>query len=336
MNVLYTCDDNYIWIMGISMISLFENNKRVESIGVYLLGDNISSDNKQLLKELTKHYNREIQIIDVPILDIPDSLLSKRWPLSAFTRLFSGQLLPLNLNKIIYIDCDTIINKNIQQLQTFDMEGALFAGVKDCISGTYTQNIGIDKGYDYINAGLLIINLEALRKVNISKKIDDYLKEYNFLVNYADQDILNGIFHKQIKTLPPQYNVMTIIAAHTYEEIKALRRPINYYTREEIEKAITNPIIIHYTTNMNIIRPWYTNSNHPFREQFKINLMLSPWKNVKLNKFEFKSKESKIIKIVQLLPNKFAYRFLGLLHAKIKPQYIKFKARNHLKFMEKI
>lgn len=336
MNVLYTCDDNYIWIMGISMISLFENNKNVEFICVYLLGDNISSDNKLLLKELANNYDREIHIIDVPILDIPYSLLSKRWPLSAFTRLFSGQLLPLSLKQIIYIDCDTIIKKNIQQLQNIELDGLIFAGVKDCISSVYTRNIGIDKDFAYINAGLLIINLEALRKVNISKKIDDYLKEYNSLVNYADQDILNGIFHKQIKILPPQYNVMTIAVAYRYDEIKALRRPMNYYTREEIEKAITNPAIIHYTTNMTIIRPWYANSNHPFRGEFIKNFMLSPWSDRVLSDFEFKTKESKIIKVIQLLPNRIAYWLLGLLHAKIKPQYIKFKAQNRQKFMEKI
>ena len=53
MNVLYTCDDNYVWLMGISTISLFENNKTIEDLQVYLLGDNISQENKDKLKKNT-------------------------------------------------------------------------------------------------------------------------------------------------------------------------------------------------------------------------------------------------------------------------------------------
>lgn len=47
MNVMYASDDNYSWLMGISMISLFENNKESKEINVYLFGDNIVEENKQ-------------------------------------------------------------------------------------------------------------------------------------------------------------------------------------------------------------------------------------------------------------------------------------------------
>ena len=47
MKVMYTCDNNYVWLMGISTISLFENNKGIKDLKVYLLGENISEDNKK-------------------------------------------------------------------------------------------------------------------------------------------------------------------------------------------------------------------------------------------------------------------------------------------------
>lgn len=46
MKVMYTCDNNYVWLMGISVISLFENNKHVKELKVYLLGEKISKENK--------------------------------------------------------------------------------------------------------------------------------------------------------------------------------------------------------------------------------------------------------------------------------------------------
>ena len=60
MTVVYTCDDNFVWIMGISMISLFENNKDMKDLDVYLLGDHVSEDNKNVLSGIAKGYGRDV------------------------------------------------------------------------------------------------------------------------------------------------------------------------------------------------------------------------------------------------------------------------------------
>ena len=54
MNILYTCDNNYVWLMGISMTSLFDNNKDMKEITVYLIGDNISDENREKLTEIAE------------------------------------------------------------------------------------------------------------------------------------------------------------------------------------------------------------------------------------------------------------------------------------------
>lgn len=327
MNILYTCDNNYIWIMGISIISLFENNRELDVLDIYLLGDQISSDNKKILFDLADKYNRSLYIIDVPRLDIPEILVSKRWPLSAFTRLFAGQLLPCALDKILYLDCDTVILESIEELEKYDMNNFLFCGVKDCIGSTYKKNIGLCSDSKYINAGVLLINLKKLQQVNVSKRLEYYLQKYTAYISYADQDILNGAFYKDIGELKPQYDVMTISKVYTYGEILVLRNPTNYYERNKLEEAIKHPIIIHYTTNMLTVRPWYKNTNHPFTREFQKYLMVSPWANKELSTFQFTSKEAKIIRIIQYLPKCVANRILGCIHSELKPLYIKLKAK---------
>ena len=59
MNVLYTCDDNYVWIMGISVISLFENNRHIRDLSVILLGECISDYNKSVLENIANKYKRK-------------------------------------------------------------------------------------------------------------------------------------------------------------------------------------------------------------------------------------------------------------------------------------
>lgn len=326
MDVLYTCDDNYIWIMGISVISLFKNNRDIQNLNVFLLGENISDDNEQILYDIGKKYNRRIVIIDVPKLDIPESLVSVRWPLSAFTRLFSGQLLPQNMHRVLYLDCDTIIKGSIADLEKVDLTTFVCAGVKDCIGKVYKNNIGLANEEVYVNAGVVLFNLDELREIDIKKAIDFYMKRYLKLINYADQDILNGIFKGKIKVLRQEYNVMTIAAVHAYNEIIRLRKPTNYYKKSEWENSVETPVIIHYTTNMMVVRPWFSNTNHPFANEFKKYMSMSPWKNNRLNLMVFTAKEYKVIGIIEKLPKSVANEILGFFHSELKPRYIRMKA----------
>ena len=327
MNVLYTCDNNYVWLMGVSVVSLFENNCLMDEINVYILGENISDENKKILCDIAENYNRKIVVIDVPEIDIPKSLVSARWPLSAFTRLYSGQLLPNEMKKVLYLDCDTIISGSIEELEGLDVLNYIVYGIIDCIGSSYKKNIGLDPDEQYVNAGVLLFNLEKLRRIDIKDTIDRYMIKYENLINYADQDILNGIFNGKIGTIAPQYNVMTIDVVHTYKEITILRRPTNFYTEEELIKAVNNPVIIHYTTNMRVVRPWFQDTNHPFMDEFRKYLKMSPWKNIKLKEMKFMSKEAAIIGLIMKLPKTLAYSILGLLHSEIKPFVIRLKSK---------
>lgn len=326
MDVLYTCDNNYVWLMGISTISLFECNKSMDSLSVYLLGESISKENKEILDEIAKKYGRRITVIDVPKIDIPESLVSARWPLSAFTRLYSGQLLPEKLKKVLYLDCDTIISGSISELDELDVSEKIVYGVKDCIGSSYKKNIGLKPNAIYVNAGVLLFNLERLRKVDINNVVAQYMRQYEKLINYADQDVLNGILKGEIGVLNPRYDVMTIDVEHTYKEISILRRPTNFYAEQELKNAVNNPVIIHYTTNMRVVRPWFINANHPLTENFRKYLSLSPWKNIELREMKFTANEARVIGMIMKLPKPIAYRVLGFIHSEAKPLYIKLRA----------
>jgi lipopolysaccharide biosynthesis glycosyltransferase len=332
MEVLYTCDDNYVWLMGISMLSLFDNNKCENNIIVYLLGDNISTENKKLVTHLASQYNRECIIIDIPDLKVPDTLCSRRWPKSAFTRLYAGILLPPEVNKILYLDCDTIITAGIEKIWNIEESSYAISGVKDCISKYYRQNIGVNDCAIYINAGVLLMNLNELRKLNISSMIDDFLNQYSSIMHYADQDVLNGMFKGYFGVLPPEYNLMTLICTYKYKEVLNLRHPSNYYTQNEINNALKKPRIIHYTTCMLTVRPWFTNSDHPFAEVFMKYKMMSPWSNRQLSDYNFKtSLQNLVLRVLLKAPSFIKTFFNGVIHAVIFPLFIRIRAGKKLR-----
>ena len=326
MDVLYTCDNNYVWLMGISTISMFENNKEMQKLNVYLLGESISEENRKILSEIEDKYNRKIIVLDVPQLDIPEALISARWPFSAFTRLYSGELLPAELDKVLYLDCDTIIEENLSELEKWDVSDKVLWGSKDCIGKEYKKNIGLGADGLYVNAGVLLINLSKLRKISVKDRLSKYITKYQKYINYADQDVLNGTFHKVIGVLPPKFDLMTIVATYSYEDIQNLRKPTNYYSKEEIVEAQNHPAIIHYTTNMRMIRPWFLNTKHPLAREFRKYMEMSPWKDRELTEMYFTSKEAKIIGAVEKLPHRLAIKVLGFLHSNLKPKVIRYKS----------
>ncbi len=327
MTIVYTCDNNFVWIMGISMISLCENNRNLAELEVYLLGDHISEENKRTLSGIAKRYNRVCRFIDVPDLDIPHQLTSNRWPKSAFTRIFSGELMPKDIHKVLYLDCDTIVKGNISKLEDFDTNGHVISAVKDCVSWQYKKKIGLSKNDSYVNAGVLLIDLDRLRQMNIRQMMSDFVLSHYHLISYADQDILNGMFKGKFGALPPEYNAMTQVCAYSYKQILQYRRPSAYYTEKEIENAQHNPIVIHFTTCMLNVRPWLQNSNHPWAAEFDRYQSLSPWASRPKGIARFDKKEHKIIRGVLALPDCISYRLIGLLHAVIRPMAIMALAR---------
>lgn len=327
MTVVYTCDNNFVWIMGVSMISLFENNRDMANLDVYLLGDNVSEDNIRILQDLAKPYDREVVVINVPCLNIPESLVQGRWPKSAFTRMFSGVLMPQEIKRVLYLDCDTIVTGSIKELENHDLRGYAIASVKDCVSSLYKKKIGIDKQDDYVNAGVLLMDLEKMRALDIPAMMEAFISKYKPLINYADQDVLNGMFKGKFGILSPQYDVMTQMCAYTYPQILQYRRPSNYYSKSEVEYAQQNPVVIHYTTCMLNVRPWCANSKHPFRHEFEKYQAMTPWANKEKGTASFNGIEHKFIRFILSLPACISYRIIGLTHAILRPLFIMAKAK---------
>ncbi len=325
MNVVYTCDNNFVWIMGISMISLFENNRDMEHLDVFLLGDNISDESKKQLKDIASGYKRECIIIDVPDLKIPLEFTSSRWPKSAFTRMFSGELMPQECKRMLYLDCDIIIRDSIKELDKYNMEEYCIYGVKDCVSKGYKKKIGIAPKDSYINAGVLLMDLDKMRKLNIRQMMAEFITEHSSDVSYADQDILNGMFKGKFGILAPKYDAMTLTCVYTYKQVRQIRHPSYYYDEEEFTRAQQSPAIVHYTTCMTNIRPWYKGSKHPFATDFDKYMQMSPWKNRPKNIAKFDKAEQKIIKIILTLPDFLSYRLIGFIHGFLRPFVLRLK-----------
>ena len=210
LNVVYSSDENYAKFMAVSINSLYINNVEINELKVFVLDNNISLDSKIKLNNIAKRYNREI--VYIAFSDIESKAKTKLTndrSLSMYSRLFIASLLPVDIEKVVYLDCDSLVLSSFSELLSIDLTSDLICGVKDIVSDHYKNSIWGNKDYSYINSGFLLINLSMWRRLSIESKIIEYINLHNGDVPHHDQGIINGLLYNQIRILPLRYNLIT-------------------------------------------------------------------------------------------------------------------------------
>jgi lipopolysaccharide biosynthesis glycosyltransferase len=321
MNVVYASDDNFAEIMGVSICSLFENNKDVAELTVYVLDDNISEKNKCKLDDLAKTYGRKIQYRSIEnIKSKLATLCQQRGSLCTFSRLMLSQLLPLNIDRILYLDCDTIVRKNLLDFYNQNFDGKIVCGVLDCISKQHRTRIDLDEKAIYINAGMMLIDFQAWQKKSIDQKIEEIINKYSGHVPYADQGIANISLQGEIKLVHPRYNCMSIFTAFPFDHLLKYRKPSFCDSRADIDEAKKDPAIVHFVTLFCISRPWFKNSSGRFFDEWKQYKQHSPWKYAPEREQKKHTFQHIGAYLYRIAPPNISLAILGFLHSRVKPR----------------
>lgn len=274
IHIVLASDDAYVQHLGVLLVSIFENNLK-ESIVIHILADHISNEKKILLSQIVKEqYKQELIIYEMDkslFMDFPVRI-KDHISLAAYYRLKLSDLLPKELHRVIYLDCDMIVTNSICPLWDIDISGAAVAAVMDSLSfmpETF-ERLALPVEDKYFNSGLLLINLDYWRQENVFERALQITEEKSDVLLWHDQDILNILFHGCWKRLPYRWNVMN-----------TLMRPFPYYTPsmiQDIDNEIRNRVIVHYTCAW---KPWIYPCNNPLSFEYYKYLALSPWKNYK-------------------------------------------------------
>lgn len=277
--VLYTCDENYAPYAGISMNSLFENNRDIEHICVYLVQDGISGKNKKRFFEQAKKYGRELIMIDaVPVIERVKKLNipSYRGSLAANCRLLFETFIREDVDRLLYLDCDTLVVSSLTELPRVDMNGKAVGVVRDSLTDEYKTLIGFYENDDYFNSGVLLIDVERWREQNITGLLFDYAKNVRSAFCNPDQDLLNIVLRDKKYILPPEYNFQPshrVFSDRSY--FKVYKHGV-YYSASELRMARKSPKILHSYRFLGDF-PWHKGNMHPDTEIFDSFMKNSLW-----------------------------------------------------------
>ena len=156
-----------------------------------------------------------------------------------------------DVDKIIYLDCDTVVNTSLKDLFETDFSDNIIAGVLDARVKHKTKW----KNSKYINAGMVVFDLEKIRNGKIEQKFAEYTKNNPEKIETGDQDIINYTLEGRIKILPDEWNVQVS----------------GFASRTSFTK---HPKIIHY---IGYYKPWVFGSCTFFKDLYFKYLQITPW-----------------------------------------------------------
>lgn len=326
MNIVYACDNNFAEIMGVSMLSLFENNKDQSEIEVYVLDSSIEEENRLKLESLTAQYHRQISFISTENISTRlNSIRQDRGGASQFARLFLSELLPDSCERVLYLDCDTIVRHSLNDLYSTDFEGNVICGVMDCISKQHKARLGLGEDSLYINSGMLLVDMRAWREHCVDGSVEKVVNQFNGRVPYADQGIINLALQGKIKSVHPRYNCISVYTAFSFNDLLEYRQPSACLSSAEIEEAKNDPVVAHFVTLFCISRPWMENSAGPFFDEWKMYKEKTPWKDSPNRPIKKNLLHKFAAGLYKYAPRSVSLTLLGFLHARIKPIVMGYK-----------
>lgn len=272
INILCATDINYVPYCGVMIASVFESN-RSSRVNAYILTDKPFPNSAcKRFDKLAKKYNNSINY-----LLIDDSFLEKfpikgmdYWSIATYYRLYAAELLPSDVHRILYLDCDIIVQGNLRPLWELDMTNKAAAGVSDIFEywGEFQKRLLYPVEAGYFNAGVLLINVDYWRENAVGQQCLNFLAHHYNLIEANDQDVLNAVLWDKKMSLPLTYNYQIQFKKRNFYQ------SFSEKMRQEVDTT-TEPVIIHYAAPQ---KPWNVMYyKMPFKQAWWKYKRKSPW-----------------------------------------------------------
>ena len=238
-------NDSYVPYACVVIKSIVEHIHEDDVICIHILSDNISDENKSFIYRTASNVNVRFYRIDNSCFFTSFPLIALSWSIYAWYRILLPVILDKTIHKVLYLDCDVLVNDDLDELFSIDMSGKSIAACVDIETRTPSlyERLGYDSKLQYICSGVMLINLDKWRECDISTQIMDFVKNYPEKLRCPDQDAINYVCRNDKIVLPPKYGV--IVPYFRYK----------WFIKEhlfEVDELMYSPAIIHYA----IYQPW--------------------------------------------------------------------------------
>lgn len=225
VNILFASDDTFSSYLSVSIQSIIDNSSAKNHYNIFVFDNHISDKNKDLIKTMN---TSNVEIIFIDAADLISKcyhfISDARISVTTYLRLFAARI--LNIDKVLYLDCDLIVLDDIAHLYQIDLGENVVGAVLD--NGIYDwftkpsycehmENLGMKNFKNYFNAGVLLMNLQKIREENLEEKFLKTAQKNTHCL--MDQNVLNAVLENRVLYLNNRFNYQVCKDIYQYEEI---------------------------------------------------------------------------------------------------------------------
>ncbi len=244
MNILVTLNSGYIIPLCVMLKSLMINEK--EEIDLYVAHSSLTDEDFEKIGKVVDKSRCRVHSVNVDPRLLENAPVLKRISKETYYRLLVLDIIPKDVDKILYIDPDIVINKGIKILYDTDLSDKIIAGAGHTVGLLEELNktrLNMPKNSRYINAGVLMFNLEKMRKTCTTEDIFRYIEKNIKHLYLSDQDVINGMFGAHAVHVDPTVFNLDEKTFKLYRRIKKIN----------LDWVRKNTAIIHFNGSQ---KPW--------------------------------------------------------------------------------
>ena len=255
-------------------------NVTSDDVMMYLLHNGLKDSTVKRLQKIADRYNVRLKFLEIDLEILKDCPTNDKIHYSnimMYARILLPSMLP-NLDKVIYLDCDLVVCKDLKSLWETDVNDVAVAMAPDLWyqDKETLSRLGINN--KYLNSGVMVMNLDYWRKHDVQNRLLSYIIDKGNELIYNDQDALNVILNDERRQLPVKYNV----TPHYF-----LKNLDNHpkEMQEEIQESRLDPVVFHF---LGPVKPWSLGCYLPGKKLFMKYQKASGWRHFTIQKHVFK------------------------------------------------
>lgn len=219
MNVATSLNSKYVRYACVMLTSFLENQPKNVKFHIYFLYNDLTKEDKNKLESTVKAYSAKVYFLLIDKSSFLEFPTTNAWSLEAYYRLALMDVLPGDVERILYLDVDIIVNKSLEELYFTDFGDNVICACKDVWEAPFGDSRDmifaeqIRNGFTYFCSGVLLLNVKEMRKKYGFKDYMDLARQLDFKMVAPDQDILNFMHWREVKQFDPErYNLFSWVA----------------------------------------------------------------------------------------------------------------------------
>lgn len=247
LDITCSTDDNYAQHCMVMLCSLFENNREHEVYVHLIVDEKLTETYKTAITALAERYGNHCVFYNVS----PEKFDTVRYregkplPVTCYYRLLAASLLPKDITKVLYLDCDVVVLGDLEEIFDIDYTGFGLAAIRDAspFTSLHRSEMGLSLEDRAFCSGVMMLNLDYWRQNDCERKLFEYASKERKVVYLEDQDALNFVFRRHWFALPYKWGKTPFSIAPLDQDLAAF----------DEDEYTTDVRIIHYASPL---KPW--------------------------------------------------------------------------------